>query len=76
MPYYVVMCEVTVSAYAYVEAETPEGALRKGRNLEATVMYGASPRGYFVIEEADGEPCNLHVADEISREKWNKAGPR
>lgn len=47
--------EVTVSAYTYIPASSPEEAMQLARGRDASIEQFASPLSEAIVEEADGE---------------------
>jgi hypothetical protein len=59
-------CEVTVSAFTEIEAETLEEAIEEAALREIVIggpNSGADESESWVIEDADGEPENIHDAE-------------
>jgi hypothetical protein len=55
-------CEVTVSAYTTVEADSLEEALKLAEDREVVIggiCSGTDEREQWVIDEADGSPLNI-----------------
>lgn len=54
---------VTVSAWTVVEAESLDEAIAKSANRQAVlggIGSGALPEESWIIEDADGDPMNIH----------------
>ncbi len=63
MKIYKLGCKVTVSAYTEIEADTLESALKQAANREVVlggVGSGSSPDESWIIDDADGEPSEIH----------------
>lgn len=63
MPIYRLNCTVTVSARTEVEAESLEEAISIAEVRPVELYVGGDHLdlpGFWLIEEADGEPSNIH----------------
>ena len=59
---YKLSAAVTVSTYCEVEADSPEEAITKSRDLPAQLSFngsGNTAEDAWLVEEADGEPQGI-----------------
>jgi hypothetical protein len=63
---YILSSQITVSAYCEVEANSPEEAISKSKDLQPSWHShdtGTSPDEVWCVEEIDGTPCNITIQD-------------
>jgi hypothetical protein len=63
MPIFRLGCEVTVSAYTDVEADSLEAAILISEQREIELSFvgsGNSSRDVWLVEDPDGIPSNIH----------------
>ena len=67
MPKFTLSAQITVSAFTQVEAATKDEALAVAAGRSAVlggVGAGWDADDFWVIEDADGAPCDVKVEDE------------
>lgn len=63
MPIFNLSCQVTVSAYTKIEADTLDDAIAEGELRDVAIgglHTRSDPREVWIIDEADGSPEGIH----------------
>ncbi len=65
MPRFKLAAQVTVSAYTMVEAKTVQEAIRIAEQRDTAISgRGHTQNEFWIVEEADGMPENIHSAED------------